>query len=467
MQKSQAPNSKFQIPRKTLGTWDLGLGTSNLLSAFLFLILNFFISNSVSSQNPLPAPAQTKRILLLGGIAHIGNGKVIENAAIGFKDGKIILVGDATTIRIDKSAYDTTISIQGKHVYPGIIAPNSTLGLSEIDAVRATRDASDVAGYNPHVRSVIAYNSDSKIPPTVRTNGILIAQVTPRGGIISGTSSVMELDGWNWEDMVLKMDDGIHLNWPRMFKRETKDEDFNEIPPLKKSEDYEKQKSEMKKFFNDAKAYSETVPSEKNLRLEAMKGIFSEGKTLFVHVSYVKEIEDAVHFSKENGVKKLVIVGGKDSWMVTDLLKENNVSVMLNRVHDLPNRVDDDIDLPYKTPYLLQKAGVLFCLQNSGDMEQIQSRNIPFLAGTAAAYGLSKEEALSSITLNAAKILGVENKIGSLEEGKDATFFISTGDALDMKTNNVEWAFIRGKKLDLNNEQKVLYEKYKTKYGMK
>ena len=438
---------------------------------FYFFLLPSAICSFTSSiaQNPLPAPVQSKSILLMNGTAHIGNGKVIENSAIGFRNGKLTLVADATAIRINPGDYDTTISIAGKQVYPGIIAPNSTLGLAEIDAVRATLDYREVGNYNPHVRSVTSFNSDSKIPPTARTNGVLIAQVTPRGGIVSGTSSVLELDGWNWEDMAMKTDDGIHLNWPRMFKRDfqNQDGDFNELPPLKKTEDYEKQKNELKKFFSDSKAYNESAPAEKNLRLEAMEGIFTGGKTLFIHVNYVKEIEDAVNFSKEMGVKKMVIVGGTDAWMVTDLLKENNVSVMVNRVHDLPNKADEDIDLPYKLPYLLQKAGVLFCLENSGDMEQIQTRNIPFLAGTAAAYGLTKEEALASITLNTAKILGIDSKVGSLEEGKDATLFISGGDALDMRTNNVEWAFIRGKKLDLSNEQKALYEKYKTKYGIK
>ena len=448
-------------------------GTANFLATcdlrFVFLLTFIFCLCSLGfSQNPIPATSQTKSILLMNGVAHIGNGKVIENSAIGFKDGKIILVADATTIKIQQSAYDTTINIFGKHVYPGIIAPNSTLGLSEIDAVRATRDLSDIGGYNPHIRSVIAYNSDSKIPPTVRTNGVLIAQVTPRGGVISGTSSVLELDGWNWEDMVLKTDDGIHLNWPKMFKRDwEKNEDANEMPPMKKSEEYEKSKTELKKFFSDANAYNETTAAEKNLRLEAMRGLFNSGKTLFIHVNYVKEIEESVTFALSQGVKKIVVVGGTDSWMVTDLLEENKVAVMVNRVHDLPGRTDDDIDLPYKLPALLQKAGVLFCLENSGDMEQIQSRNIPFLAGTASAYGLTKEEALSSITLNTAKILGIDSRVGSLEEGKDATLFISTGDALDIKTNNVELAFIRGKKLDLTNEQTVLYEKYKTKYGIK
>jgi imidazolonepropionase-like amidohydrolase len=447
---------------------NLKLGTWDFCRSFVFLLIFLFGFFPFSfSQNPIPATPQTKSILLLNGIAHIGNGQVIMNSAIGFKNGKIILVADATAIKLQQGAYDTIINIPGKHIYPGIIAPNSTLGLQEIESVRSTRDETETGSYNPHVRSVIAFNSDSKIPPTARTNGVLVAQVTPRGGTISGTSSVLELDGWNWEDMTIKLDDGIHLNWPRMFRREWKPDDANEMPPLKRSEEYDKSKTDLKKFFSDAKAYSETTPSEKNLRMDAMQGLFNSSKTLFIHVNYVKEIEDAVAFGKAQGVKKMVIVGGTDSWMVTDLLKENNVSVMVNRVHDLPNKTEDDVDLPYKLPYLLQKAGVLFCLENSGDMEQTNSRNIPFLAGTSAAYGLTKEEALSSITLNSAKILGIDSRVGSLEEGKDATLFVSAGDALDMRTNNVEWAFIRGKKLDLSNEQKVLYEKYKTKYGLK
>ncbi|HET7817752.1 MAG TPA: amidohydrolase family protein [Bacteroidia bacterium] len=440
------------------------------MKKYFFALSAFVVGLTANSmaQNPMPAPVQKKSILLMNGTAHLGNGQVIQNSAIGIKDGKLTLVADATVIRLQAGAFDTTINIAGKQVYPGFIAPNSTLGLNEIEAVRSTRDFSETGNYNPHVRSIISYNSDSKIPPTVRTNGVLVAQITPRNGIISGTSSVIELDGWNWEDMTMKADDGIHLNWLRMYKRDFSGyEEGAPLPPLKKNEEYEKQKAELKTFFSDSKAYSESAPTEKNLRLEAMKGLFDGKKTLFVHVNKAKEIQEAVLFAKDMGVKKTVIVGGTDAWMVTDMLKENNVAVMVNRVHDLPNNEGDDIDLPYKLPALLQKAGVLFCLENSGDMEQIHTRNLPFLAGTACTYGLTKEEALSSITLNAAKILGIDKQVGSLEVGKEATLFVSTGDALDIKSNNVEWAFIRGKKLDLNNEQKALNERYLQKYGIK
>jgi imidazolonepropionase-like amidohydrolase len=412
--------------------------------------------------------AQTKGILITNATAHIGNGQVIENSLIGIKDGKITLVANATTAKLDKSAYEEIIDATGKHVYPGLIAPNSTLGLSEIEAVRATNDFREVGTTLPNVRSLIAYNTDSKIIPTVRTNGVLLAQVTPRGGLVSGTSSIMMLDGWNWEDAAYKIDDGIHINWPRIQTRKFLDDDNIYPGPYEKNKNYNNQVNELKKLFSDAKAYNESqAKDEKNLRFEAMKGLFNGSQTLFIHVNNVKEIIEAVNFAKANSINKVTLVGGKDSWMVTDLLKTNNISVIVSRVHDLPDRPEDDVDLPFKLPALLQKEGVLFCLNNEGEMEAMGTRNLPFMAGTAAAYGLSKEEALMSVTLNTAKILGIDKTTGSLETGKDATLFISTGDALDMKGNNVERAMIRGNTIDLNNDQKILYEKYKKKYGLK
>ncbi len=416
------------------------------------------------AQNPIPARPQIKSILLLNGTAHVGNGKVIENSAIGFKDGKLTLV--TTSAQADKSKWDTVISVQGKHVYPGMISPNTNLGLNEVGAVRATHDDIETGAMNPHVRSLIAYNTDSKVIPTIRTNGILLAQVAPSGGLISGTSSIVELDGWNWEDAAYKIDDGVHLNWPRMQTRNYIPE-IDDVGASEKNKDYNNTVNQLGKFFSDAKAYSESPAiEEKNLRFEAMKGVFSGSKTLFIYANFVKEITEAVNFSKRAGVKRVVIIGGKDAWMCADLLKQNNAAVILNRLHNLPGSADDDIDQNYKMASTLQKAGVLFCLNNEAGMEAMQQRNLPFIAGTAAAYGLTKEEALQLVTLNTAKILGIDKKTGSIEEGKDATLFVSDGDALDMKSNNVTLAFIRGKRLNLQNDQYNLYKKYMDKYGM-
>ncbi|MFN8712314.1 MAG: amidohydrolase family protein [Bacteroidota bacterium] len=434
-------------------------------SVIQLLTAALLISVSSAAQKPVPAPPQKKSILLMNATAHIGNGTVIDNSVIGLRNGKIELVGDARTVRIDRTAWDTIISCAGKHLYPGFIAPNSTLGLVEVEAVRSTNDQYEVGVFNPHVRSQIAWNTDSKVIPTVRTNGILLSQVTPRGGRISGTSSIMHLDGWNWEDATNKADDGIHVNWPSYISYNWGEEGPEGYAVSKR---YLDQRHELERFFTESKVYC-SVPSqpEKNLRFEAMRGVFNGSKAVYIHADYVKEITEAIAFAKKFELKRMVIVGGTDSWMCAGQLKAAGISVMLSRVHSLPENDGDDVNQPYKTPAQLQKAGVLFCLQNAGDQEAHGTRNLPFLAGTAAAWGLSKEEALMSITLNAAKILGIEATNGSLEPGKDATLFLSDGDALDMRSNNIRAAWIQGRRLDLRNEQTEMAEKYQDKYGLK
>ena len=291
-----------------------------ILAIILFTALKPFAQTAVVTPS-------TKAILFKGGIAHLGNGRVIENSLIGIKDGKIILITDAATARIDGSVFDERITITGKHVYPGIIAPSSTIGLNELDAVRATNDFSEVGYINPHVRSLISYNTDSKIIPTIRTNGILLVQASPRGGLISGSSSIMKLDGWNWEDAVLKADDGIHLNWPEMnapkIIRET-DQSYNE-----RVKNYNTSISNVTNFFADAKAYSQIVHDEKNIRFEAMKGIITGEKILYVHTNSLKDIIELIAFTKKFEIKKYVLVGARDAYLATAILKENNVPVIL------------------------------------------------------------------------------------------------------------------------------------------
>ncbi|MDP2387498.1 MAG: amidohydrolase family protein [Bacteroidota bacterium] len=423
--------------------------------------------STVKAQVPAPGAKQTKSILLWGATVHVGNGKVLEGGAVGFKDGKISFVAsgdDLKKMKLDKNAYDTTINIDGKHVYPGFIAPNSTLGLSEIDEVRATKDFAEVGQFNPHVRSLIAFNTDSKVSSTVRTNGVLYAQVTPRNGTISGKSSILSLDGWNWEDAVLKTDDGIHVNFPNSIQRHGW---WAEPEPSSTNDKYTDEVNKLKKFFTDANYYCNNKEvQETNLRCEAMRPVFEGKASVYFHANYVKDIIGVVNFSNYFKLKNVVVVGGRDAWKVTKLLKENSVSVMVNRLHDLPNLEQEDVDQPFKLPYLLQKDSVLFCIQNEGDMEGMNTRNLPFLAGTACAYGLTKEQALAAITYNAAKIMKVDDKIGTIETGKNASLIVSTGDALDMRTNNIEWAFIDGRKVNLNNTQKDLYNKYMNKYNL-
>lgn len=315
------------------------------------------------------------------------------------------------------------------------------------------------------IRSLIAYNTDSKILETVKANGILYTQATPRYGVISGSSSVLATDGWNWEDAVIKADDGIHLNFPNSV---VKHGWWAEPQPSEKNTRFQEQLNDLTAFFENASAYGKAPASgEVNLRYEAMKGVFNGSKNLYLHADYVKDIMLAVNFAKKFGVKKLIVVGGKDSYKITPFLKENHVAVIVNRLHDLPELPEADTDIYYKLPHLLQKDSVMFCLQNQGDMEAMNSRNLPYLAGTAAAYGLTKEQALQSITLNTARILGVDSLIGSLETGKLASMVISTGDVLDIRSSNIVMAFVNGRSIRVSNFQNDLYKKYADKYGVK
>ena len=404
-------------------------------------------------------------IALFGGIAHIGNGKIIESSLIVIKNNLIEAVMDAKGIKINPQAYDTIIDIGSKHVYPALINTNNVLGLVDAESIRATRDFAEVGNINPHIRTLIAYNTDNIVVPTVKTNGILYTQATPRGGLISGSSSIMALEGWNWEDAVLKADDGIHLNFPKAIEKKWNDEEGVTATANKK---YVDELNYLNKFFADALSYSkEQTVTEKNIRFEAMKPIFNGTANLYLHTDNVKDIITSINFSKKYGIAKAVIVGGKESYKITSELKKNKIPVMLNRVNDLPDNNDDAIDIVFKTPYLLQKDSVLFCLQLEGDMEAPQSRNLAFNAGVAVAYGLTKEQALASISYNAAKILGVEKQIGMLEDGKIASIIVSDGDVLDIKTNNIILAYIAGKPVTLKNKQTDLYIKYKNKYGIK
>ncbi len=426
----------------------------NIFTLFLLTLCSF------SYAQQTPAPQQSEAIMITGATVHIGNGQTILSGNVGFENGKITFVGDGRSMQPSDTKNYKIIKADGKHVYPGFIVPSNQLGLVEIDAVRSTNDKREVGNFNPNVRSIIAYNTDSKVTPTIRSNGILLAQISPEGGRISGQSSIVELDAWNWEDAAYKADDAIHLNWPTVFKRRW----WRSTAPAAKNDDYDKQTEEINSFFKEAYAYSQTSASVKNLKFEAMRGLFDGSKNLFVHTHGAKEITAAVLMLKKLGVTP-VVFGGRDSWMITDFLKQNNISIILRQMHNLPRNPDTDIDQPFKTPAMLAEAGVLFAI--SADQDHGGLRNLPFQAGHAVGFGLSKEDALKAITSNTAKILKIDKTVGSLETGKDATLFISAGDALDMRTCIVEQAFIRGKEIDLDNKQKALYRKFSNKYKSK
>lgn len=424
---------------------------------------------SFAQANVLPAPAQKGVMYVKNVTIHVGNGTVIENGVIVVKDGKIEKVGKDIVVPADAT---NVIDGQGKQVYPGLILPTSSLGLVEISSIRASNDAREIGDMNPNVRSIVAYNTDSKVINTLRSNGILAANIIPQGSFLAGSSTVVQLDAWNWQDASLKMDGGMHLYMPSLMPRPSFGRRGGFAPggpnagaesdPVKEGI---QQLENLKAFFREAKAYlAAPTHEEVNLKFEAVKDLLAKKQKFYVHANTVKQMLVALDFVKEFGFD-LVLVGASESWQIADLLKQHNVSVILQQMHSLPTTTDDDVDQPYKAAAALQKAGVLFAI--SDDDSQTRGRNLAFNAGTAVTYGLDKEQALAAITLNAAKLMGVADKTGSIEPGKDANFIISSGDILDMATSNVTDAFIQGRKVNLDDKQKQLNDRYEQKYELK
>jgi len=413
------------------------------------------------TQVPIPVADQSGPILLKGGTAHLGNGEVLQNSLIGFDKGKLTLVQDAATA-INETDFQV-IDVSGKHIYPGFILPNSQLGLVEVSSVRAMTDSRETGTINPNIRSVISYNTDSEFIPTMRFNGILLAESVPVGGTISGTSSVMEMEGWNWEDAAHTLDMGVHLNWPNRISRRFDFATFTRKTEPNKN--YNKNIASLKDHFAAATSYGATKTKTNNLKLAAMQGLFDGSKTLFIHADAPKEIVESVKFAQQQGVKKITVLTDEAALYVADFLVEHKIPVILPPTQRVPDRSSMAIDLPYELPHLLTEKGVVVSLSHNGMGSQ--ARNLPFYAGTAVAYGMDKEAALQTITSNTAKALGIDNRVGTIEVGKDATIFVSEGDALDYNGNILNYAFISGKMVVLPSKQQELFERFSTKYGHK
>ena len=416
-----------------------------------------FVSATLAGLAQVPAPAsmQEQGIVLKGATAHLGTGEVIENAAIAFDQGTITFVGKATELGTDLSDYES-IDVAGKQVYPGLILMGSQIGLVEIEGVRATIDATEIGEFNPSVRSCVSYNTDSEVIPVVRSTGVLLAQVIPQGGTLCGLSSVMNLDAWNYEDALYSMDEGMWLSWPSYYQRRG----YGSNSTMEENKNYAESLEKLERIFKDAKVYS---GSPVNSKLAAMQGLFDGSTILYIQAGYVKEVIESITFAKKMGVKKIVLADAdEDALMVADFLKENEIPVICAHIHRLPKRKDSYTKGPYEMAARFTEAGILTALTYA---TEAYSMNLPFVAGQGVAYGLSKEEALKTVTLNAAKILGIDDKAGSLEVGKDAHIVVSDGDLLDMRTNKVRLAYVNGREISLDNRHKRLYNKFATKYG--
>lgn len=434
----------------------------------------------------MKAPAQEKPVAITGAVVHTVSGKTIESGYVIFDQGKITGVGEAAALpRLTSDVQ--IIDGSGKHVFPGMIAAYSQLGLTEIATVRASNDMSEVGsgGVSPEVRAAVGVNPDSTLIPVTRSNGILAAGVFPTGGTIPGRASVLVLDGWTWEDMTVKDDAGVIVNWPMSrpisaWWMQTSDEE--QLKNIRQNMQRIEDTFTMARAYARAKAPTDAA-APTDLRWEAMRNVFppaaADGREapggpdkqsfpqvpdprspVFIMAQDYDQITSAVEFCNRMGLRG-VIVGGRESVQAADLLKRHNVPVILTGVHTMPRRDDAAFDEPFTIPAKLEAAGVKWCLA-SGE-ETPHERNLPYNAGRAVGYGLDMDAAIRSVTLSAAEILGAAESLGSIDPGKSATLIVTDGNPLEL-TTRIDMAFIQGKRIDLSNKQTELEKKYREKY---
>ncbi|GAB4319641.1 MAG: amidohydrolase [Candidatus Zixiibacteriota bacterium] len=414
---------------------------------------------TVQASTQIPGAPQDHPIALVGGTVHTISGADIANGTVLFEDGKITAVGASVPLPEGTERID----VGGKHVYPGLVDAYSRIGLIEIGSIRATRDYSETGQINPNVRAEVAVNPSSEIIPVTRSNGVLTALAAPSGGIISGKSALLNLDGWTWEDMTLRAPVAMHINWPRMVPYTSW---WSRSTPEEQTKQRDETLAELDNAFEEARAYrtAKRAPNAKplnDMRWEAMLPVLDGELPLMVDADGIQQIQAAVAFAQREGAK-LIIVGGYDAPKCIDLLARNNVAVIISETYRNPRRRGDYYDAPYTIAKSLSDAGIRFCIAAGGGASN--ERNLPYNAARAAAFGLSREEALKAITLYPAEILGAGDRIGSLESGKDATIIVTDGDILEIPTH-VERAFIQGRSVDLSDKQKLLWQKYQTKYN--
>jgi imidazolonepropionase-like amidohydrolase len=434
-------------------------------TTFSLITLLFLLNPSKESKghDEVPGAPQKQAVALVKGTIHTVSGEIIEGGVVLFENGKITRVSTKTG---KLPAGTRVVDIQGKHVYPGLFEAHTQLGLVEINAVRSTRDYAETGSINPNVEARVAVNPDSELIPVTRANGVLLALSAPSRGLISGKSTVLQLDGWTFEDLTLLPQSGLHVNWPRqspVLRVEGSGDEDSGRRSRGTAEDVDR----LREIFDDARAYLQARKSlgdqlATDLRLESMAPVLDGRVPMIVAADGASEIQSAVSFAVEQDVR-LVILGGYDAPMCADLLKKHRVPVIISAVHRMPRNRHDAYDDAYTLPERLRQLGVEYCISGTDRSETWNARNLAYHAGTAVAYGLPEDEAIRAITLYPAKILGVEDRVGSLEEGKDATLIVTDGNPLET-TTQVEMAFVQGRPVALTSRHTRLYDKYRQKY---
>lgn len=415
----------------------------------------------------VPAPPQQQPILLEGGTVHTVSGASIEQGRLLFDQGRIVaVVGPDEALELPEGTQ--RIYLEGRHIYPGLISANTVLGLVEIDTVRGTVDIAETGVMNPNVRAEVAVNPASELFGVTRAAGILTVLTVPqagRNGLLGGRSALLRLDGWTWEDMTLQSGVGMHVFWPT-----ERGVGFGAVgidSPEARRRAAEARVDQLDEFFARARAYRDARAADPNqpldLRLEALGPVLAREMPLVVHADELRQIESALNFVERHGLR-LVLVGGYDAWRLTDRLRELDAAVIVSTVHRLPLRRHEPYDTPFVLPHRLHEAGIPFAIARvATTFASAHERNLPFEAATAAAFGLPPEEALRAITLYPAQIFGVDDRIGALAPGLQATLIVTDGNPLEV-TTQIERAWVDGREIDLASRHTRLYERYRQRY---
>ena len=426
------------------------MATLTVISAVVAPLL----PSSATAQVRMTVSPQSQPIALQGATIHTVTNGVIENGTILFNNGVITAIG--TDVQIP--AGTRVVDASGKHIYPGLIDAYSTVGISEIGSVDVSSDTNELGDFNPNVRAEVAVNAESRHIGTTRSAGVLVSLTTPGGGLISGMSSALNLEGWSWEEMSLESAAALNVNWPNPNPRRG-----GRGGGAGGASTYEERVQELKDFFAEARAYRDAVAVGEEVRSDsryaAMIPALNGEIPVVVAADGAAQINDAITWGQGEGVR-IVIRGGRDAIHVADRLVSENIPVILTSTMAAPGRAYEGYDGAYSMPARLYEAGVKFAI--SGGAGALYTNRLPWEAGVAVAFGLPEEEAVKAVTINAAEFMGLDDRVGSLEAGKQATLLITTGNPLDM-TTNIEQAYIQGRELDMNDIQKHFFEKYMVK----
>jgi imidazolonepropionase-like amidohydrolase len=424
----------------------------------MMLIINKLFPNSVVTPQQA-AQAASVYVIRNAKIVTV-TGAVIERGSVLIRDGKIAEVGAKVAAPANARAIDAT----GLSVYPGMIDSGTQLGLTEIGSIQETHDTTELGDFNPHMRAIVAVQPHSELIPVARANGITTAITHPSGRLVSGQAALINLDGWTWQEMTVKAPAAMWMEYPRAPRgRAAAFMQGENAPNLTQLRD--RQLAALRQKLEDAQAYAkakEARAADKSLPprpvdhvLEALIPVVKGELPVLMVANGEREIKGAIELADKYKLK-LVISGAGEAWKVASLLKEKNVPVIIGPVTDVPGNEDDDYDVNYSHAAKLYKAGVKFAFQTD---DAAYVRNLPYQAGTSAAFGLPKDEALKAVTIYPAQIFGVDKLLGSVEAGKMANLIVTDGDPLEFKTV-VKHMFINGKPVDLSSRHTRLYDKF-------